>query len=383
MEKVLIFCTYFAYGESSHSERLFRWIKALGWIPESSTVLIVDDGSRCVPDWQHQVIYEEKTPRVEDIQEKNLIFYRFANRMSRANSRYYFPGWYRSFGFALRYAVIKGFDRVIHIESDAAIISRRAQELVKSISSGWFAFPLEGGPETGIQVISGKESIFRAFINFSDSYFQYADRYHETLIPFDGILDQLSGGRHVAPDLFIPGGADFAMQIRSCRESSYYSWLGGNGINLVREHVSTIYPRDLAGGLGWSDVEDYGKGEFVWMEGNTSHIRFDKNLIGVGEKGFVLIYFRDVISRDDLPVIFSVFSAGERIYSCDIRLAEGIIGFDITHQNIIEDIIISKPYSVSIFSSCNGFDCSKSEIYDRRVLSICVDKVEVYKVIQS
>lgn len=68
---------------------------------------------------------------------------------------HYHWGWWRSFIYALRYGK-KRFDKIIHIECDAIILSDRLFEYLKNQNTGWKCMfsPSYGFPESAIQILN-------------------------------------------------------------------------------------------------------------------------------------------------------------------------------------------------------------------------------------
>ena len=64
-------------------------------------------------------------------------------------------GWYRSFFASALLAHKFKFEKLIHIESDAYLLTKRATDYIDAINSGWTAFwcPKYNWAETAIQVI--------------------------------------------------------------------------------------------------------------------------------------------------------------------------------------------------------------------------------------
>ncbi len=85
------------------------------------------------------------------------VLFRFNRHLGRRGVSD-FPGWVRSFLFAARYAEMNGFEKVVHVESDAFLISGRMQSFVDEVVEGWIAPFCERyrRPESGIQVIAGR-----------------------------------------------------------------------------------------------------------------------------------------------------------------------------------------------------------------------------------
>ena len=70
--------------------------------------------------------------------EKGTIF-RFPDRLGRSATLNY-PGWFRSFTFSVVIAKRFDFQRILHIESDAYILSRRALDFINGMTTGWTVF---------------------------------------------------------------------------------------------------------------------------------------------------------------------------------------------------------------------------------------------------
>jgi hypothetical protein len=54
-----------------------------------------------------------------------ICIHHFADRRGQRVNGEPFPGWHRSFSHAVLYAIRKGYDRIIHIEADAFLITNR------------------------------------------------------------------------------------------------------------------------------------------------------------------------------------------------------------------------------------------------------------------
>ena len=66
------------------------------------------------------------------------MLYHFRERLGR-KAVFDFPGWYRSFTFAGRYAYAHGFEKVIHIKINSFLIGSRVQRYFNEVTSGWTA----------------------------------------------------------------------------------------------------------------------------------------------------------------------------------------------------------------------------------------------------
>jgi autotransporter strand-loop-strand O-heptosyltransferase len=184
--KTLIFCTSFSQdGGESRAEWDARYRRWLDTIMQSNLelggVLIVDDGSRVLPNWQDVRIIHEGEPLATSAA---VNIYHFNDNLGR-RGMHDIPGWFRSFTFAAAFADANGFDKVILIESDASLLSEDLQRRVNQYRDGWLGFWYTNSnwPETGIQVIAGAGmDKFRKFSALS--YTMFTGRSLETLIPF-------------------------------------------------------------------------------------------------------------------------------------------------------------------------------------------------------
>ena len=217
--KTLAFCTSFGRGETIWRGRYRRWIKAM----QTSglcfdLLLLVDDGSP-------RIIGFDDVPRLADIDAaaNGIALYHFANSLGRPGLGVY-PGWYRSFCWAGLYAERHGFNRVVHIESDAYLISRRAVDWANNLNDGWEApwCPRIKAPESAIQVVAGEElkSLFRVC---RISYSQYVGGLAELFLPFTNVRRDLVGNRYLGDP--VPHDADWGAQIHGGHPEEYFWWL--------------------------------------------------------------------------------------------------------------------------------------------------------------
>jgi hypothetical protein len=152
-----------AYAQSGDvwERRYRRWIEA---VYKSSLhfdhLLIVDDGSPFLPEWRDI----QTVSALDQVAESSkTVLYHFSDNLGR-KALFNFPGWYRSFTFAAKYARHFRFEKVIHIEADAFVISKKIQKYINNVSDGWVAFWCDRWhiPETAIQVIA-REGLYRCF----------------------------------------------------------------------------------------------------------------------------------------------------------------------------------------------------------------------------
>jgi len=119
-----------------------------------------------------------------------------------------FPGWWRSFKFSAILAETYGFERILHLESDAVILSEALKDYLSEKTSGWSVLwcPFYKMPETQIQVIckdqfeAVKQVVPRA-------------KEPEFCLPFTSVIQDFKGDRHHEVGLEIPPDADFSCQL--------------------------------------------------------------------------------------------------------------------------------------------------------------------------
>ena len=226
--KTLLFCT--AYSTTlDRWHRLFgRWINAL----ENSNInydqlLLVDDGSSILPNWEGvKIINEGNLPNTIPIE--RAVIYHFENNLGNHGHMNY-PGWYRSYMFAAEYAEKYNIEKIMHIESDAFLISDRIQTYVNNLSSGWNTFwcPRHEFPENNRPIIAG--SSVNDFIHWKNrkiSYDFYKGYCAEHYTPYTNIVRDFKGDRwgEFAPGMAavpdprcapgVPRDADYVCQVR-------------------------------------------------------------------------------------------------------------------------------------------------------------------------
>ena len=219
--KTLIFCTGYAKSAEDWDIRYALWINHIESTGlEADKILIIDDGSEVLPSWEGvDVIQEGELPNQES--ENRGTIYHFENNLGRP-SIYVIPGWYRSFMFAAEYAKKYNYEKVIHIESDAAIISDRLQTFINEFKDGWTTFwcPKYQLPETSIQVIAGS-ALNKYYGLSSNPYSMYSGQppdpdpsQGDSWIEFDMINKDFKGDRYGEyPNGITPDDADYVCQI--------------------------------------------------------------------------------------------------------------------------------------------------------------------------
>jgi hypothetical protein len=155
---------------------------------------MIDDGSPFLPpaDIINTVPHSAALAANGD---KNLII-RFDNNLGRQSGADY-PGWWRSFLHSVNVANELGVDKIIHIESDAYIMTPRLVKFINEIESGWNVLwsPRYRMPETAIQVICRDQ--FAIFEKFKDNHPDYSfPDIAEKLLPFTTVHKQFKGDRY-------------------------------------------------------------------------------------------------------------------------------------------------------------------------------------------
>ena len=191
--KTVCYCTsYFANAEAWNS-RYMRWIEYYkDFDPANTQLVLIDDASPYTPSASQAVVVAPG----QAIHANLPTIVRFPNRLGR-NSMYSYPGWWRSFLHGVDIAQQAGATRLIHIESDAFLISERLKQYIKSCTSGWTVLWASrfNMPETAIQVICADQ--FDAMRQFqSKPQAELDSNIAEKLLPFTHINKDFVGERY-------------------------------------------------------------------------------------------------------------------------------------------------------------------------------------------
>jgi hypothetical protein len=240
--RTLAFCTAFAGARDLWQLRYRRWLDAVRTTGlQADQVLIVDDGSSTLPDWQDATLVTEGNAADPEhfVCSDPVVVFHFASHLGR-KAIHDFPGWYRSFAFAARYADAQGFDKVIHLESDAYLISPRLVRYANSVARGWNVLwcPQYNVPEMAIQFIAGQEITTLAAV-FRQDYGNLIGRHHETMLPYTRVVRSFIGDRFGDYGLWdIPRDVDYAAQVDIHREPAYYWWLSASRSSDISSSVT-------------------------------------------------------------------------------------------------------------------------------------------------
>ena len=154
--------------------------------------MLIDDASPYTPPESDAILVAPNTIPDTD---KPLIV-RFPSRLGR-NSIHSYPGWWRSFLHSVDIARQMGAQRIIHIESDAFLISQRLRDYIQSLNRGWTVLWASrfNMPESAIQVICDDQ--FDALAAFQHKSAEELDSdIAERLLPFTHVNKNFIGERY-------------------------------------------------------------------------------------------------------------------------------------------------------------------------------------------
>jgi len=209
----LLFCTSFSANQTTWSNRYRRWLdynKSSGLIYDQA--LIVDDCSPVLPEWNDVQILTKLADDAIRPPDPNILV-TFKTHLGRP-STWNYPGWFRSYGFAAKYAAKFQFKKIIHIESDAFLFSKNIINYINGLNSGWTSFWSNqyNFPETAIQVIC--EDQINNFFWFATQKYNttHVNKPIETITPFTNINKRFKGDRYSEFLASLPDQVDFCCQ---------------------------------------------------------------------------------------------------------------------------------------------------------------------------
>ena len=193
--KSIIFCTSFIKDAESWQSRYQRWLDYYETMPINAIrKIMIDDGSPYLP--SEKIINTVHHSSSLSLHNDTNLIIRFDDNLGRQSGSAY-PGWWRSFLHSINIANELAVDKIIHIESDAYILTPRLVNFINEIESGWHVLwsPRYKFPETAIQIICRDQfEVFEKFKNNNPSL-SFSD-IAERLLPFTAIHQQFKGDRY-------------------------------------------------------------------------------------------------------------------------------------------------------------------------------------------
>lgn len=193
--KSIIFCTSFIKDARAWETRYKRWLDYYQDFPlDVVKKVMIDDGSPYLPPAEVIKTVSNTAPLASE-EAENLII-RFDNNLGRQSIKDY-PGWWRSFLHSINVARELGADKIIHIESDAYILSPRLRDFIEQTRTGWHVLWTEHNnfPEAAIQVICRDQ--FEIFEDFKakNPTLHFPDM-AEHMLPFTAVNKEFKGDRY-------------------------------------------------------------------------------------------------------------------------------------------------------------------------------------------
>lgn len=217
--KTPLFCTAYLPNRSKWSSRYDRWLTLHRQIPiERDAIFMFDDASPHRPD-DPSVHVIDALP--DNLQPGGVYFHRFVEHLGRAAVEA-FPGWWRGFAFSLDVAERYGFGKIVHVESDAYLLSRDLVDYVNALDAGWTALwcPRYRCPEVNVQVVcSDQFTALRAAT--ARALASGCRQMPEVTLPFTHVETSFVGDRYSEYLPEIPADADYAAQVLSSMTLRY------------------------------------------------------------------------------------------------------------------------------------------------------------------
>lgn len=189
----VFFCTSYIADADAWKTRYKRWLDFHQKLDLGDTrFVMIDDASPYCPPLSDITIMSPGATLPKD--RPSII--RFSDRLGRSSLLSY-PGWWRSFLHSVELACSIGATKIIHVESDAYILSNRMREYINSIDAGWTTFwaTSYNFPETAIQVICADQ--FDAMANFKEKTPESLEgKFAEDLLPFTCVNREMIGDRY-------------------------------------------------------------------------------------------------------------------------------------------------------------------------------------------
>jgi len=134
--QTLLFCTSHITSDENWERRCRRWFDHLkDRTLEFDQLLVVDNGSPELPGWSDTRVIYDLTRKL--FSHKNIIIFRFEDTVSTDEHSV------RSFQVATDYTNHYGFQKLIHIESDVYVLSKRLAQHINNLDSNIVKFPTD------------------------------------------------------------------------------------------------------------------------------------------------------------------------------------------------------------------------------------------------
>jgi hypothetical protein len=218
-----IFCTSYLRpgtrrGATERWDKWLRYYSRRSHLFGAERLFLIDDGT-APGDITLPVSVVCADRELPTVLPEGAVMFRFSDHLGRSSPICY-PGWWRSFTFASQIAWKYAYPKIIHIESDAYIISRRLAEYIRALSSGWTTLwcPRWRFPETCIQVICRAEirTLGRHYRAGRALWCSDQDPCGcaEYVLPFTDVCRRFEGDRYGESGPGYPDTADYVCQAR-------------------------------------------------------------------------------------------------------------------------------------------------------------------------
>jgi hypothetical protein len=179
----LVFCTSYFDSPEAYERRYQKWINHHWDALPNEHMFFIDDGSN-----------------LDLFKGVGVGIMSFPDRRGENWSSHpaNHEGWWRSFGASLGLAKERDCRKIIHVESDAYIISARLARYMGELNSGWTALwcPTHNFPESSIQIICEDQfERFDAFLNREPSELAKLGL-AEQVLPFTHVEKNFIGDRY-------------------------------------------------------------------------------------------------------------------------------------------------------------------------------------------
>jgi|TARA_B110000196_G_scaffold315921_1_gene326360 hypothetical protein len=218
--KTLIFCTSHFDSEELYKKRYQKWINYYNYHPFTNDkyMYLIDDCSdlKLVTDDEIHTFNEDELGKFQNEDKINLYSFHDRKGLNWSHNSANNEGWWRSFCTSLKIAEKYNYEKIIHIESDAFLISKRIFDHIDNLKMGWTAFwvPKYNFPESCIQVICKDQ--FDNFRDFSScGYHELSKKgLAEKVIPFTNIERKFVGDRYGEKNNHQMKGLDYFCQTK-------------------------------------------------------------------------------------------------------------------------------------------------------------------------